>query len=330
MSVENLATDGKPTKPVRVISPCRLHFGLLRFRAKQPGERSFGGLGMMVAEPRVSVQAERSGEWTAEGPHAERALKYAKLTAEHLKDRSPLEIQVLAAPPQHVGLGLGTQLALCTAAAVHQALGRAEPATDVLSEITGRGSRSAVGAYGFERGGLILENGSVEQGSLGEFVAGVVFPDAWRVLLITLPTTSGVHGTAEQRAFNQVPRVAPATTSRLWELATEQILPAARANVFDEFSDGVYEYGHRAGECFTAVQGGAYASEQIAAVVARLRSMGVRGVGQSSWGPTVYAFVEDQTAANQLVERIEDLPEFARASIRITQADNRGRVLSCG
>lgn len=285
----------------------------------------------MVAEPRVSVQAERSGEWTAEGAHAERALKYAKLTAEHLKDRSPLAIRVLEAPPQHVGLGLGTQLALCTCAAVHQVNGRADQSSVALAEITGRGNRSAVGAYGFERGGLILENGFLQQNQLGEFVERVELPAAWQTVLITLPTNQAIHGIAERKAFDEVPRVAEATTTKLWEVATEQILPAAQVEAFDPFCEGVYEYGHRAGECFAAVQGGAYATPRLAAAVKRLRSMGVKGVGQSSWGPTLFAFAGTQEEADSLVEQIQGLSEFADAKFQVTGADNRGaRMFTAG
>ncbi|MEQ8836000.1 MAG: hypothetical protein RID07_04270, partial [Lacipirellulaceae bacterium] len=188
--------EGKPTKPVRVSSPSRLHFGLLRFRADQPGERSFGGLGMMISDPQVSVEVELSKKWLAKGPHAERALEYAQLTATHLGFEDCFVIRVLDAPAQHVGLGLGTQLALCTSAVVYRAGGVADPAADALAKITGRGNRSAVGAYGFERGGLIFENGFVDQNELGEFVERAEVPEDWRVVLITLPTKKAIHGLA--------------------------------------------------------------------------------------------------------------------------------------
>jgi beta-ribofuranosylaminobenzene 5'-phosphate synthase len=37
-------------------------------------------------------------------------------------------------------------------------------------------------------------------------------------------------------------------------------------------------------------------------MIADLRNCGVRGVGQSSWGPTVFAIVQDSDTAQSLME----------------------------
>lgn len=57
-------------------------------------------------------------------------------------------------------------------------------------------------------------------------------------------------------------------------------------------------------------QGGPFASPRIGELVKTLRAAGVRGVGQSSWGPTVFALCESDAAARGLCDQLaEDLVE---------------------
>ena len=60
----------------------------------------------------------------------------------------------------------------------------------------------------------------------------------------------------------------------------------------------MYELNARAGDAFAAAQGGRYAAPAVTALVARLRGLGVKGVGQSSWGPTVFAVVRRGEVGN--------------------------------
>ena len=60
------------TPSVRITTPSRLHFGLLRF--SQESGPSYGGLGMMIDRPRVEVELSAADEWSVSGPYGERAL----------------------------------------------------------------------------------------------------------------------------------------------------------------------------------------------------------------------------------------------------------------
>jgi beta-ribofuranosylaminobenzene 5'-phosphate synthase len=51
------------------------------------------------------------------------------------------------------------------------------------------------------------------------------------------------------------------------------------------------------------VQGGAFAPGATDALVRRLAAAAAAGVGQSSWGPAVYAIVEGEEAGGALAER---------------------------
>ena len=312
------------SRTVRVSAPSRLHFGLIRF--EEQGLRSFGGLGMMIDRPRTEVELSVAPDWDVSG---RQSLRAEKVVQQALKIFNPgdsrrLSIRVADAPLPHVGLGSGTQLALALAAGIH-ALGCDQPyELEQLVGAAGRGGRSAVGSHGFQQGGLIWEVGKGASETLGKLHTRVAVPLGWRIVLVRLPTETGISGEQEAAAFGSLPPVPPATTQLLCELAEAKILPAALAEDFQQFASGVYDYGVAAGNCFASVQGGPFATSQIETAVHELRSLGVEGVGQSSWGPTIFACCENETNARQLVAALQGHPCFADAEIQAVAPDNVG------
>lgn len=312
---------------LRITAPSRLHFGLLRFA--QATGRSYGGLGMMIDRPRVVVELSPAERWSARGPYAQRALQFARRSLESCMAApvSAVRVDVIEAPATHTGLGSGTQLALAIAAGVRELYQASDWTIDELAASVDRGGRSAVGSHGFELGGLIWEHGRLPDQTLGELQSRVEVPSAWRAVLATFPQLEGLSGEKESRAFDRLPPVPTEITRRLIRLTEEQILPAAENDDFDAFSAAVFEYGHVAGSCFAAVQGGPFATPRIAAAIERLRALGVSGVGQSSWGPTIFAFVPNEKAALELIDRLENVEEFAHARLSHSPPNNRGARL---
>ncbi|WP_172992009.1 beta-ribofuranosylaminobenzene 5'-phosphate synthase family protein [Lacipirellula parvula] len=320
-----------------ISTPSRLHFGLLRF--EQTDGPSFGGLGMMIAEPRCTLRLATSTEWQATGPDAERALAHARQSLEHLvaagqrpagayqQTPQALHIEVLDSIPPHQGLGSGTQLALAVAAGVRSLYDLAPASAEDLAAMVGRGRRSAIGCHGFLQGGLLYELGSLPNEPLGRLAQRVEVPAEWRVILVAASTSAGLSGEPEVSAFGQLPPVPAATTARLAQLAEQSILPATWNRDLTSFGEALFEYGRLAGECFASVQGGPYASAEIAACVETLRSLGVRGVGQSSWGPTVFAFAADEAHADEIVTRMRAMTAWQGHAMQITRADNRGATI---
>src|SRR5262249_48910502 len=90
----------------------------------EPGlGRRFGGVGLVVEQPEVLLRGLPAAEWSVEGPLSERALTFARQFRERWLAQTgaevpPQRIVIEEAPPEHVGLGTGTQLGL----AVVQAL----------------------------------------------------------------------------------------------------------------------------------------------------------------------------------------------------------------
>lgn len=315
---------------VTISTPSRLHFGLLRF--EQSSGPSFGGLGMMIAEPRTTVRMASASDWQSSGVDGERAVAYARRALDALalpRGVAPpaFHIDVEESILPHHGLGSGTQLALAVAAGVRALCELTEATAGELAAIVGRGRRSAVGCHGFMLGGLLYELGSFPDEALGRLAKRVDVPSDWRIVLVTASQAAGLSGAGEIDAFTQLPPVPAETTTRLEDLASSSILPAADSGDLDTFGEALFDYGRLAGECFASVQGGPYASAEIAACVAAIRELGVRGVGQSSWGPTVFAFVENQARAEALVAQLRATAAWANHAMRITRADNHGAQL---
>ncbi|HYO25789.1 MAG TPA: hypothetical protein VEQ85_12680 [Lacipirellulaceae bacterium] len=313
---------------VHVSSPCRLHFGLLRLH--ESGGLAFGGLGMMVDRPRVQLRARSAQQWQTTGPEQNRAEEFARRAlAWRPSAARPVAIamQVEAVVPPHRGLGSGTQLGLAVAAAVRAVAGLAPGTPAELAHESGRGARSGIGSHGFVHGGLLWERGRRPGAGLAELTDRVHVCPGWRIVLVAPPEMQGRFGDDEKCAFAAAPPVPDSLTQRLIALAERHILPAARTHRLEEFGEAVYEYGRISGECFAAVQGGPYASAAIADLVSAIRAWGPRAVGQSSWGPTVFAIVECEAAADDLVLRLRRDPRWAGHHIQTAGADNRGALI---
>jgi beta-RFAP synthase len=277
----------------RVETGSRLHFGLLA-PPPRDGRRGFGGCGLMVEAPAIRVAAEPAGEWSATGPASARALAVARRVA---PDR-PCRIVVEACPPEHVGLGVGTQLSLATARAVERALGRRDRPAAELARLVGRGGRSAVGVHGFEHGGLLVDGGKHVGEVLAPLVARVDVPPPWLFVLLTPPGDGAWHGDRERDAFKEMTATEP--DDSLPRLVTDSLLPAVARQDLDAFAGALAEYNARAGEAFRVAQGGVYGPE-ARGLIDWLRSEGLVGVGQSSWGPTAFSVVGDADRAAAVV-----------------------------
>ena len=320
MSSINLDLDS--SRRVRVTAPSRLHFGLLSFG--QSCERQFGGVGVMLDSPGLEIEFAPAESFAATGPLAARAAEFAHRVCRYLQHEPfPAQVHIRRAPPDHVGLGTGTQLGMSVAAGLH-ALWNLEATTEQLAASVERGERSAIGVHGFRLGGLIVEAGKGPGESLGPLVARVALPETWRFVLLRPQHPAGISGHAERQAFAQLPPVPLETTARLRDELYNNLLPAAQAGDFTGFSRSLYTYGLTAGECFAARQGGPFASSTIEQLVTIARRLGVEGVGQSSWGPTLFALLPTHLAAEDFVA---ELPRHATAveiNTHIAAANQQG------
>jgi len=348
---------------VEVRTPARAHLGMMSFG--RDDVRSFGGVGVMLDRPGVHVRLRRAPRLEARGPHAERAIAFARACGQAWNlGEFGCGIEVVSAPRSHVGLGSGTQLALAVAAGIrhlfmhpavddeppsvpHPAQGDLEPeehdwlfdARDVLelARAVGRGRRSCVGVHGFSRGGLIIEagrrlatadrGGDVATRGLSPMVARVRLPSSWRCLVLVGRDAIGLSGTAEQAAFGGLPPVPLEVSAELARIALLELLPAAVEGTFAEFSAALRAYGLLAGKPFASAAALLPFTEATADLLDLLAELGAPGAAQSSWGPAVIACCESLDQAGALVERLDALGLGRHHEMVIAQFDSQGAVL---
>jgi predicted sugar kinase len=154
--------------------------------------------------------------------------------------------------------------------------------------------------------------------------ARLELPAAWRFVLLRPLGHATVSGTEEDARIAALPTASSNVTQVLIDEAREHLLPAAATADFTAFSASVYRFNRSAGELFAAAQGGPYNGEIVTALIARCRQLGTTGVGQSSWGPTVFSACEDQAAAEWLVEKLRAEYSAEQLELTITPPDNRG------
>jgi beta-ribofuranosylaminobenzene 5'-phosphate synthase len=308
---------------VEVDAPSRLHFGMFSFG--QPNTRQFGGVGVMIDRPGLRLRIVKADRFSTSGPLRDRVQTTVELltAAWHLHEPPACHIEVLAAPPEHVGLGTGTQLALAVCGGVNAFVGREPLDAPALAALAGRGGRSAIGTYGFVRGGFLVEGGKSAAETLSPLEHRVELPEAWRFVLICPHGEQGLSGEAERRAFGDLPPVPLPITRELRREVAEELIPAAVAGQFDRFGQSIYRFGCQAGLCFAARQNGPFAGASIARIVAAIRELGVAGVGQSSWGPTVFALLDSEQAAVQFAGDMRKILD-ARGTVVIARPNCRG------
>jgi beta-RFAP synthase len=295
------------------------------------GGRQFGGVGTMVEQPGVRLRVTAAERFAARGPLSERVQRVAHRVAEAwcTPELPRCTIEVLHCAPEHVGLGTGTQLALAVAAGLQAFSGGAPLPPDQLAELAGRGERSAIGTHGFAHGGLIVEAGKLPGEAVSPLEERIELPATWRFVLIWPAEERGLSGEAERTAFRELPPVDEQTTARLRQEVARELLPAAREGAFGRFSESLYRFGHQAGMCFAARQGGPFASAKVDRLVQAIRDLGVRGVGQSSWGPAVCAVLENDAAAVDFLERIRSQLD-PDATLLLTEPNSHGARITSG
>ncbi len=332
-----------------ITTGARLHFGF--FAHRPPGtetdtgsstagaleQANYGGIGLMIDSPSFVVAVSKSdrdrSDWLLPGTSGEgrvnRIVAHYRRTCPRERLPPPCAIEVRQAIPSHSGLGSGTQLAMTVAQALALLAGDGQVDAVTLARRAGRGKRSAIGIHGFARGGFLVDGGKHSEDEIGRLVARAEFSDGWRWLLVAPADKSGtgLSGQEEVEALEQLPRIPRSLTERLCHLALLEMLPAIGACDCDWFGEALYEFGRSVGDYFRPVQGGRYADPRMAALVDWLRGEGVRGVAQTSWGPTIAACCHDASRANALKDRILADDRWQGCQAQIVRPLNTGAAI---
>jgi beta-ribofuranosylaminobenzene 5'-phosphate synthase len=114
----------------------------------------------------------------------------------------------------------------------------------------------------------------------------------------------------------------------LCRLVLLDLLPAVIEHDLNTFGEALTELQERVGACFAPAQGGLFASTASAEIVAELSRLSLIGAGQSSWGPTLYAFgIVDEKKRRDLRGRLRARFGLPESAVFWTQAASQGALL---
>jgi beta-ribofuranosylaminobenzene 5'-phosphate synthase len=309
----------------------RLHLGFLDLNGACG--RRYGSIGVTLVRPRCMVEAGPAPAGAAAAPTEPVRAILERLGSD--LGIGTIAVRLMETIPPHAGFGAGTQLALAVALAASRAAGRPVPIRDLARRL-GRGQRSGIGVAAFEHGGLVIDAGHPVQED-DDTTAGVAdgpepppvifqhpLPEDWHFVLATPCAAPGLSGPTEQRAFRDLPPMDAERVGRICRLTLMQVAPAVLTGDIRSFGAAITEIQEAVGEYFAPHQGGRFASQTGCEVAELARARGAHGVGQSSWGPTVFALVEGEARARALADSVRGAFGDRLAWIDVSRARNQG------
>lgn len=300
-----------PDTTIRVSAPARLHLGFLDLNGTTG--RKFGSLGLAIDSHKTVIEVDLASEFTFDGIASESILhKVSELTSLFYnslgksipEEQRGVSISFKQLIPEHSGLGSGTQLALCVGTALAK-LHNLPCSTSEIAAALGRGKRSGIGITTFDRGGFVADAGLGKNSDVPALIAHFDFPEEWRMVLIMVPESQGVHGATEINAFKTLPTFPLSASNTICHLTLMKLLPAIVERDLAEFSEAVTAIQGFIGDHFAPAQGGRYSNTKVATLLEFAQKQGYPGIAQSSWGPTGCVFVENETLAIQLQKELE-------------------------
>ncbi|MCL5948871.1 MAG: kinase [Candidatus Bathyarchaeota archaeon] len=310
---------------VSVKTPARLHLGLIDMNGDLG--RMFGGLGVGIDRPNIIVEAQNSENFAIRGQEVELANSIAQrfFSTYHLQPKA--SINVVKAIPAHIGLGSGTQFSLAIAVALAKLL-NVKASIPELAVAMGRAKRTAVGTTIFQVGGFVVDGGkNLKTQSFPPLIYRQPFPSEWRFIVAVPNTKEGLSNSEENRAFKKLTQMPAQDVGKICRLTMLKLLPSLAEHDLESFGDALTKIQVLTGNHFAQAQGGTYASPVATECIEFMKKTGAHGVGQSSWGPALYAVVKQEQAKQVLTQVKKHLRKGVGGEAFIAKANNRGATI---
>jgi beta-ribofuranosylaminobenzene 5'-phosphate synthase len=325
-STQSNGTSKAGSRQARVTATARLHFGFLDPSGR--GKPPFGSFGLSLDHPKTRLVLQPARSFQASGPERERALRCLKSMAQGAGVAAAYKLHVEEAIPSHSGLGSGTQLALAVGSAFAALEGLSLDPAEIARRL-GRGGRSGIGIATFAQGGAVLDSGPAD-GRMPALAERSPFPAEWRVLLIFDRDSRGLAGANEIAAFDALPDFPESKSAELRRRIAESALPALAARDFARFCAEVGYLQACMGAYFAPLQGGPYTSPRVGEILAWLGAQGVTGLGQSSWGPTGFAFFASERDGEAIVAKAQARAQHEGLNFELARGRNEGAKIETG
>ncbi len=302
-------------------TPSRLHMGLIDLSRKF--DRQYGALGVMIKGGfKIEIEQIEQG-LEIDGTEREKrevSKVYESMKSEYGID-SGFRVKVERRVPRHVGLGSTTQLYLGTAKGMAE-LSSIDADSVELASVVGRSRFSAIGTYGFDLGGFILEGGKVEKDDVPPLCSRIEIPGDWRFLIVNPKEEEGYDETEEKPIMKEI-KVKEEYPQRISHHIIMGVLPSIKDGDIEEFAEHISAIQRLVGRSFSEYQGGVF-HPAVSDVIEFLEEITL-GAGQSSWGPTAYGIVrqDDVEETKKKVQRWLEKRE-EEAYVWSAEPDNSG------
>jgi beta-ribofuranosylaminobenzene 5'-phosphate synthase len=320
---------------VEISAPARLHLGDLDPFAL--GRFGYAPI-LAIDEPRTIVEAEAANSLVLHGEEAEAAGTYGHRILEAFKLKGA-EITIKKTSPRHSGFGSTTQLCLAIGVAVTRVYGLNPTLFELVRALK---YTSTGGIYTFQKGGFVVSGGFRvkpdekiflrDEPLMPPLIFRSDFPDSWKFVIVRpKEAPKSPDAEVEEQAFKELQRhKAPSDlTHRAYFLLASKLLPALIEKDAVAFGAALTEIQVVVGRTYLPVQGSIFnpASQWLIPII---EESGAIGIGQSSWGPTLYGFTDSVQAAERIRKNIDEEAK-GKAFVSTVGADNNGariRIMS--
>ena len=312
----------------------RIHLGLISLHAGGP--RKNGGVGFAIGDPGAQVRLSRAERFVLED-HRERPLAEAEATrlarsvAAAIEGRRlpyNVKVSVSGRLGTHIGMGSGTAVTLAVLEGLF-ALNGCEISQENLVMYSRRGGTSGIGIHTYFSGGLVLDLGVPNDGSV-YLPSSSVVPTRTPLALPAVPLPSwtlclclpvGIRPKSEEEEREFFRESLPITAERSFEAsyhAAFGVYAGAVEGDWRGFCAGIDALQTTRWKQMEWRQYG----PRLAELACTLRDLGASCVGLSSMGPMVFCFGTAEVAAS-----VSARSEQLGCDVTVTEPWNSGRTV---
>lgn len=301
--------------------PYRLHLGFYRYRDLP---YLFGSTGVAVREPYLVMRVSKVGGGLSLRTPTTESKEVISEVLRVLNIREGISVEIEGLLKHHVGLGSRTKLVMGLLKSL-KVLGYISGSTPIeyLARKLGVGRISGIGVYTFLYGGFVVDTGVFRGNNVVNYPELLLRlrPPRWRVLIALPEGIRGFHEKEEERVLSDIEP--HKNQKELYALLTH-LITSVRLGDFRLFSEALSRIQLLAGQYFSKYQGGIYSSEESSLIAETLSKSGVTALGQSSWGPVVYGFIENSRKVRRIIKVFNELSSSLKLSFWVTEISGKG------
>ncbi len=270
-----------------------------------------GSVGIAISEPSVSVEVSRGEPSESDG--------MVKTFVRRFHSRLRISgycAKVVHYYPQHAGLGLTTQLALCTGKGLSEIGGLRLHAREI-AKIMKRGGTSGIGTAVFERGPpLVVDTGHrMGPGGKTKFTSSdyssqpppavllrLDIPRNWKFVVALPKGLRGYGGRRELEFFRKNCPIPPRLAADTARIVLMRLLPAALERDIESFGSALNSIQKTGFKKYEIEE----QNPKVRSLMERALKLGAAGAGMSSMGPSVYFVIDSSKGAKQLAAKLGD------------------------